>query len=294
MATTANNGERRRAELADFLRRRRASITPDDVGLPNAGRRRTPGLRREEVAQLAGVGTTWYTWLEQGRDVRASLEVLESIARALRLTSAERTHLVLLGRGEDPPPCTSPAERVSGTLKRLIENLGPNPAYVLGRRWDYLAWNRARCALMGDLGRVPRASRNHVWLHFMDPTRRDLLPDWQRVSRLLVAKFRADSARHLGDPAFEQLIQSLRNASPEFCRAWKRHEVARAGEGRREINHPVAGRLVFEHAVFNPAEAPDQRLVLYSPVADSDTPAKLAELMEDVDGPQVVEEALAV
>ena len=139
MPTTQVNGERRRAELADFLRRRRESITPEDVGLPDGGRRRTPGLRREEVAQLAGVGATWYTWLEQGRDVRASLEVLESISRALRLTPAERTHLVLLGRGEDPPPCKSPAERVSGTLRRLIENLGPNPAYVLGRRWDYLA-----------------------------------------------------------------------------------------------------------------------------------------------------------
>lgn len=294
MPTTATNGERRRAELADFLRRRRASITPEDVGLPNGGRRRTPGLRREEVAQLAGVGATWYTWLEQGRDVRASLEVLEAISRALRLTPAERTHLVLLGRGEDPPPCQSPAERVSGTLKRLIENLGANPAYVLGRRWDYLAWNRATCALLGDLGSLPRASRNHVWLNFMDPARRELFPDWQRGSRLLVAKFRADSARHLGDPAFEQLIQALRNSSPEFCREWKRHEVARAGEGRKEIDHPVAGRLVFEHAVFNPAEAPDQRLVLYSPVADSDTPAKLAELMEDVDGPHVVEEAVAV
>src|SRR5205085_5670594 len=142
-STTAGNGERRRAELADFLKRRRASITPDDVGLPNGGRRRTPGLRREEVAQLAGVGTTWYTWLEQGRDVRASLEVLEAIARALRLTPAERTHLILLGRGEQAPPCKAPAEEVSPTLRRLVANLGPGPAYLLGRRWDYLAWNES-------------------------------------------------------------------------------------------------------------------------------------------------------
>ncbi len=288
------NGERRRAELADFLRRRRASITPEDVGLPNGGRRRTPGLRREEVAQLAEVGATWYTWLEQGRDVRASLEVLESISRALRLTPAERTHLVLLGRGEDPPPCKPLAERVSATLKRLIENLGPNPAYVLGRRWDYLAWNRATCALLGDLASVPRAARNHVWLHFMDPSRREAFSDWERASRLLVAKVRADSAEHLGDPAFDQLIQALRKSSPEFCREWKRHEVSRAGVGRREINHPVAGRLVFEHAVFNPAEAPDQRLVLYVPLAEHDTPAKLAQLMEGVDQPQAVEVAAAV
>jgi transcriptional regulator with XRE-family HTH domain len=276
------NGERRRAELADFLRRRRESIRPEDVGLPNGGRRRTPGLRREEVAQLSGVGTTWYTWLEQGRDVRASLEVLESISGALKLTAAERTHLLLLGRGEDPPPCKSQAERVSPTLRRLIENLGPNPAYVLGRRWDYLAWNRAASAVIGDLDRVPRAQRNHVWLHFMDPERRERFPDWARSSRLLVAKFRADSARHLGDPEFEQLIHSLRQSSPEFCAQWKRHEVARSGEGRKWIQHPIVGPMVFEHAVFNPGEAPDQRLILYSPVPDHDTPAKLAQLMQDV------------
>ena len=121
------NGTRRREELADFLRRRRASIQPEDVGLPSGGRRRTPGLRREEVAQLAGVGTTWYTWLEQGRDVRASMDVFEAIARALRLTPAERAHLILLGRGEEAPACKPPAEHVSPTLRRLIENLGSEP-----------------------------------------------------------------------------------------------------------------------------------------------------------------------
>jgi transcriptional regulator with XRE-family HTH domain len=282
---TIGNGERRRAELADFLRRRRASITPDEVGLRGGGRRRTPGLRREEVAQLAGVGTTWYTWLEQGRDVRASLEVLEAIARALRLTPAERTHLVLLGRGEDPPPCKSPSERVSPTLKRLINNLGPNPAYVLGRRWDYLAWNEAAAALFGDYAQIPRATRNHAWLMFMDPARREMLSDWERSARLLVAKFRADSALHLGDPEFEQLIHALRQSSPEFCRAWKKHEVSRGGEGRKEIHHPQEGLMVFEMAVLNPQETPDQRLVLYSPVPEHDTPAKLARLMASAGQP---------
>jgi transcriptional regulator with XRE-family HTH domain len=272
------NGERRRAELADFLRRRRALLQPEEVGLPGGGRRRTPGLRREEVAQLAGVGATWYTWLEQGRDVRASLEVLEAVARALRLTAAERTHLVLLGRGEEPPPCKSD-ERVSATMRRLIENLGPNPAYMLGRRWDYLAWNRAASAVFGDLGAVPRASRNHVWLYFMDPARRELFPDWERTSRLMVAKFRADSARHIGDPEFEQLIGTLRRSSPEFCKAWQRHEVARTGEARKEVQHPVVGRLVFEHAVFNPSDTPGQRMILYSPLPDHDTQVKLLALL---------------
>ncbi len=273
------NGELRRAELADFLRKRRAHLQPEDVGLPSGGRRRTPGLRREEVAHIAGVGTTWYTWLEQGREVRASLDVLEALSRALRLTPAERTHLVLLGRGEEPPACKSD-ERVSATVRRLIENLGPNPAFVLGRRWDYLAYNRAACAVFGDLDAVPRPARNHVWMHFMDPARREMFPDWERSSRLLVAKFRADSARHIGDPSFTELIGTLRKSSPEFCQAWKKHEVARTGEGRKEIHHPVVGRLRFEHAVFHPQEAPEQRLILYSPLSDDDTSAKLARLLD--------------
>ena len=274
------NGDRRRSELADFLRKRRAALQPDDVGLPNGGRRRTPGLRREEVALLAGVGTTWYTWLEQGRDVRASLDVLEAIARALKLTTAERTHLILLGRGEEAPPCKAPVERVSPMLRRLIDNLGANPAFVLGRRWDYLAWNAAAAAVFGDLDALPRAQRNHVWLTFMDPARREMSPNWERTSRLLVAKFRADSAHHLGDPEFEDLIRALKESSPEFCKAWKRHEVAGIGEARKELHHPEVGVLTFEHAAFHPAEAPEQRLILHSPVAGSGTAEKLAQLLD--------------
>jgi transcriptional regulator with XRE-family HTH domain len=275
------NGERRRAELADFLRKRRESIRPEDVGLPSGGRRRTPGLRREEVAQLAGVGTTWYTWLEQGRDVRASFDVLEAIAKALRLTPAERNHLILLGRGEEAPACKPPAEHVSPTLRRLVESLGANPAMVLGRRWDYLAWNRAACVVFGDFGSIPKPARNHLWQMFMDPGRREMFTDWEQSSRLAAAKFRADHARHLGDPSFEELVHALRQASPDFCEAWKRHEVARAGEGRKTMEHPVAGTLQFEHAVFHPVEFPEQRLTLYSPVAGSGAAEKLAELLQD-------------
>lgn len=286
---TPASGARRRAELADFLRQRRAALQPEDVGLPGGGRRRTPGLRREEVAQLAGVGTTWYTWLEQGREVRASLDVLEAIARALRMDSAERTHLILLGRGEQPPPCKSPAERVSPTLRRLVENLGPNPAYILGRRWDYLAWNDAAVALLGDLGAIPRAQRNHAWLTFTDPARREMFTDWERSSRILAAKFRADSARHLGDPEFEALIKALGESSPEFCRAWKRHEVTSSGEGRKDLIHPVAGMLSFSHAVFHPHESAEQRLILYSPLPENDTAQKLAGLMAGRAGAQASE-----
>ncbi|HTX45828.1 MAG TPA: helix-turn-helix transcriptional regulator [Solirubrobacteraceae bacterium] len=279
MRSANGNGDRRRAELADFLKKRRAAIQPEDVGLPNGTRRRTPGLRREEVSQLAGVGATWYTWLEQGRDVRASLDVLESISRALRLTPAERMHLILLGRGEEAPPCSAPAERVSPTVRRLIQNLGANPAYLLGRRWDYLAWNAAASAVFGDFGEIPREARNHAWQVFTNPARRELMTDWEESSRLLVAKFRADSARHLGDPTFEQLIGSLRKASPEFCQAWKRHEVARSGGGCKTLIHPTVGKLVFENAVFHPQEAPEQRVIIYAPTEDGDTREKLAELL---------------
>ena len=292
------NGERRRAELADFLRRRRADIKPEDVGLPGGGRRRTPGLRREEVAQLAGVGATWYTWLEQGRDVRASQDVLEGLARALQMTAAERAHLLLLGRGEDAPACSAPPpESASPTLRRLVESLGPSPAFVIGRRWDYLAWNRAARAVITDFERLEPSVRNHVWLMFTDPTRRELMPDWEAAARNCVAKFRVDHARHLGDPSFEELVVSLRAASRDFCRAWKRHEVGVSGAGRKELRHPEVGSLIFEHAAFHPTDEPEQRLILYTPVAGTGTAEKLEQLcaaLSEPDEAAPAELALAV
>ena len=279
MAGANGNGASRRAELADFLKARRAALQPVDVGLPGCGRRRTPGLRREEVAQLAGVGTTWYTWLEQAREVRPSLSVLEAIAGALNLTSAERAHLIMLGRGEEPPPVAPERERVSPTVRRLIENLGPNPAYLLGRRWDYLAWNSAYSAVFGDLAKVAPEERNSVWLLFMDPARRELMPDWELSARRMIARFRADHARHIGDPGFESLVEGLLKASPEFRRWWPRHEVLGSSDGRKTLIHPTAGRLEFEHALFRRTEASDQMLVLYSPLPEGDTPAKLARLL---------------
>ncbi len=133
--------------------------------------------------------------------------------------------------------------------------------------------------MFGDFGLIAPETRNDIWLTFMDPLRREMFGDWEVAARLAAATFRADSARHLGDPSFEELIHALRQSSPEFCRAWKRHEVARSGEGRKELMHPQAGKLVFGHAVFNPVEAREQRLILYPPLPESDTPAKLARLL---------------
>jgi transcriptional regulator with XRE-family HTH domain len=269
----------RRTELADFLRTRRLALKPDDVGLPNGGRRRTPGLRREEVAQLADVGTTWYTWLEQGRDVRASQSVLESLAEALQMTAAERSHLLLLGRGDEVLPIQSRCETLEPTVARLVENLGPSPACIIGRRWDYLAWNPAFSAVFCDPTRYPDGRRNQLWSIFMDPVRRRQTSDWEARARNALARFRADNARHLGDPDFEELIAAMRDGSEEFRCWWKRHEVARSGTGRMELRHPKLGKLLFEHAVFKLEESPEQRLILYSPLPQARTAAKVEQLL---------------
>lgn len=230
------------------------------------------------MATLAGVGTTWYTWLEQGRDVRASQEVLEALARALQMTPVERAHLLLLGRGEEAPVSSPPLESASPSLRRLIDTLGPAIALVLGRRWDVLAYNQGARAVFGDFEAIEPPSRNHLWLMFTDPARRELMPDWEGAARNCVAKFRVDHARHLGDPAFEDLVVALRGASRDFCRAWKRHEVGHSSGGRKDLRHPEAGLLHFEHQAFHPTDEPEQRLILYTPVPDTGTAEKLAAL----------------
>jgi len=269
----------RRSELADFLRKRREALKPEDVGLPNGGRRRTPGLRREEVASLAGVGTTWYTWLEQGRDVRASQQVLESLAEALRMNAAEHSHLMLLGRGDEVTPVQPRSETLDPTIRLLVENLGQSPAIVIGRRWDYLAWNPAFEAVFCDPMKYPEGRRNQLWAIFIDPERRRRVDDWEDGARNALARFRADNARHLGDPDFEELIEALRESSDEFRCWWKRHEVARSGTGRKRMRHPDVGTLWFEHAVFKLEESPEQRLILYSPLPKCNTAAKVAQLL---------------
>ena len=269
----------RRSELADFLRRRREALKPEDVGLPNGGRRRTPGLRREEVATLAGVGTTWYTWLEQGREVRASQSVLEALAGALRMNAAEHSHLMLLGRGDEVSPVQQRGETLDPTVQRLVENLGPSPAFIIGRRWDYLAWNPAFSAVFCDPLKYPEGRRNQLWAIFTDPERRRRVDDWEDGARNALAKFRADNARHLGDPEFEELIDDLRDTSDEFRCWWKRHEVARSGTGRKRLRHPDAGTLWFEHAAFKVEDNPEQRLILYSPLPRCNTAEKVARLL---------------
>jgi len=201
----------------------------------------------------------------------------------------------MLGRGEQVPPPLSHKEKVSPTVRRLIENLGTNPAYVLGRRWDYLAWNDAYAVVFGDPNAVPPAARNALWLMLTDPARRALMPDWDVSARRLIARFRADHARHVGDPCFEELVDALLEASADFRRWWPRHEVLGSGEGRKTIIHPIVGRLEFEHALFKHGESPDQRLVLYSPLQDDQSPARLERLLAAArEGEPEPEQAMAL
>jgi hypothetical protein len=232
------------------------------------------------VATLAGVGTTWYTWLEQGRDVRASQQVLEALADALRMNAAEHAHLMLLGRGDEVTPVQSRRETLDPTVARLVENIGPSsPACIIGRRWDYLAWNPAFEVVFCDPMKYPPERRNQLWAIVVDPERRKRVTDWETGARNAVARFRADNARHLGDPDFEELISALHDASEDFRGWWKRHEVARSGTGRKRMRHPDAGILWFEHAVFKLEESPEQRLILYSPLPKCNTAEKVEQLL---------------
>ncbi|MGV1755587.1 helix-turn-helix transcriptional regulator [Rhizobium sp. A22-96] len=271
--------EARRREFGAFLRSRREKLTPSGVGLPEGFRRRTPGLRREEVALLAGVGTTWYTWLEQGRDVRASSEVLSALADALRLDPAERRHLFTLS---DRPSAEAPSrgpEDVPDALRRMLASLAGQPAYVLGRRWDVLAWNAASVALFGDYSLLQGDARNSVHRVFTDPAHRQLLVDWEIVAANSLAMFRADSARYAGDPDFERLIATLTQASSEFRAWWPRQDVLRPLTGHKRLRHPGGGLMTFEYTALAVMDRPDMKLVVYTPLDEDGTSGKLKELL---------------
>src|SRR6266536_4176988 len=274
----------RRQALADFLRKRRASLSPGEVGLPPGVRRRTPGLRREEVAQLANIGTSWYIWLEQGRDVHPSAQVLESLAQALRLALNERRHLFLLA-GQPLPPHASPSEEsASPALQQVLDDLNPTPAYAVGRRWDYLAWNQAADALFAISEASPRYGRNLVWRLFSSPTMRER-PNWEQIARSTLAEFRTANARYPGDRSFEELIEDLKQVSPDFRRWWPHHDVRSALDGHKPIEHPVLGHLEFEHITLQVLSEPDVRIAIYTPLAETRT--KLERFLETGTAPRL-------
>jgi transcriptional regulator with XRE-family HTH domain len=255
----------RRQALADFLRKRRASISPADVGLAPGMRRRTPGLRREEVAQLSHIGASWYIWLEQGRDVHPSTQVLESLAQALKLSVNERRHLFLLA-GQNVPPYGSPsAESLSPALEQVVRDLDPSPACILGRRWDYLTWNRSADAVFAlSTAASTYYPHNLIWQLFTSPAR-TASPHWEPIARSMLAEFRATCARYLGDPWFDELIADLQRVSPDFCRLWPQHDTHRQLDFHKVLDHPILGRLEFEHINLQVMSDPDIRMMIYAP-----------------------------
>jgi transcriptional regulator with XRE-family HTH domain len=264
-----------REELAAFLRARRNALTPAEVGLPTGRSRRTPGLRREEIAMLAGVSVTWYTWLEQGRRINVSTDVLEALARALRLDDAERQHLLTLAV-RAPAAHADDVADVPDALVRLITSMEPAPAYVLGPRWEFLAWNRPQARLYPVIERLDDVDRNLLWAMFAEPSVRPLLDDWPAQARRILAEFRAGTAALRDDPQVATLVDRLRAASPEFADWWPQLDVAQFQTRLRRYHHPRAGELVFEYQQLTPSEWPSLRVVCQLPLPGDDSAERLA------------------
>lgn len=269
----------RRAELSDFLRSRRARLSPADVGLADGARRRTPGLRREEVALLANIGSTWYTRLEQGVPINVSAQVLDSIARALRLSHVEREHLFVLAGQPVPERGEQNAEVVSPLIRRMLKALEPNPAYVRGRRWDLLAFNRAAAVVFGYEDLPEGSHHNVLWRFFMEPASRARCIEWEVMARRMVATFRSVAARYPDDESFRSLINALQAGNEDFRRFWGEHDVCDVTEGLKRFYHPQVGELILDHTQLFVPDFPDMRLIVSSPEPGSESERKLHSLM---------------
>jgi transcriptional regulator with XRE-family HTH domain len=250
-------------ELGDFLRSRRARMKPEAFGLTNGRRRRTPGLRREEVAERAGISTDWYVRLEQGRTVSPSHTTVEALARALDLDTQEHAHLRALA-GQTPTRHIE-QEKVPPTLRKIVAGL-LHPAYVTSPRWDVLAWNDAASELFCDFGALPKAQRNIVLFVFTDPRARALFGSgWSNTARAVLAQFRSMSDLWSGDPAFAQLVAQLHRINPTFTSWWDSHDIRAPLSGRKTLHHPTRGPLCFDHASFQANDNPALKLVIYTP-----------------------------
>jgi transcriptional regulator with XRE-family HTH domain len=256
--------------LGTYLRDRRMKLDPAAFGFPPE-RRRTPGLRREEVAQRANISPTWYTWLEQGRGGAPSADVLDRIARALMLTDVEREHLFLLGLGRPPEVRYQKNEGVTPRLQRVLDALDPSPALIRTAIWDVVAWNRAATVMLGDYGSLPPHQRNALRIIFLDPHARAVQHDWESVARHVVGAFRVDAARAGAVAEVGPLVDELCRLSPEFRTMWREHDVGGAhGEAVKHIRHPVLGPLAFEYSAFAVDGRTDLSMVVFNPATPAD------------------------
>lgn len=254
--------------LGGYLRERRARLDPAAFGFPTE-RRRTPGLRREEVAQLAHVSATWYTWLEQGRGGAPSADVLDRLARALSLGETEREHLFLLAQGRPPEVRPSARSSVSAQLQRVLDAFGPTPAIVKTPDWTVVAWNRAATVVLADYPRLAERDRNVLRMLFRED-RGDRWPDWESLARLVVATVRRDIQRVGVLPETAALIDELDESSAAFRAIWSAHDVHGHGAGSKRIRHPIAGEIAVEHTTLAVDGHPDLSVVVFVPTAESD------------------------
>jgi transcriptional regulator with XRE-family HTH domain len=255
--------------LGTYLRDRRAKLDPTAFGF-SQGRRRTAGLRREEVAQRANISATWYTWLEQGRGGAPSADVLDRIARALMLTDAEREHLFLLGLGRPPEVRYQDREGVTPRLQRVLDALEPSPALIRTATWDVVAWNRAATVMLTDYASVPAEQRNILRFIFFSPEARAAQYDWTSVARYAVGAFRVDVARAGAAERVRAFVDELCALSPEFAAMWRDNNVSTHHEGVKYIKHPVLGRLAFEFSAFAVDGRPDLSMIVYIPTMPTD------------------------
>jgi transcriptional regulator with XRE-family HTH domain len=255
--------------LGIYLKDRRAKLDPTAFGFPMK-RRRTPGLRREEVAQRANVSATWYTWLEQGRGGAPSADVLDRIARAMMLTDVEREHLFLLGLGRPPEVRYHAPDGISPRLQRVLDTLQYSPAFIRTATWDLIAWNRAATAVLSDYSTLPEGQRNVLRMMFRDSRVRAAQPKWQSVARYVVASFRADVARAGAARNVQSLVDELCATSPEFAAMWRDNDVRGHGDGVKVLHHPSAGPLSMEVSAFAVDGRPDLTMVIYNPATPAD------------------------
>lgn len=271
-----------RAGLADFLRSRRARLHPEQFDFPTFQRRRTPGLRREELAQLVGVGVSWYTWLEQGRDIQVSEQVLERLASVLQLNAEERRHLFLLAQASVPSLDEPDSHKhVPNAIAQAILDGFTYPAKLFDERVNVVGWNESARRVFGDYSRLSERERNASWFHFMCPSARVFHVHWEREARHCLASLHARYDQHPDDHWLSELIAELQQESPEFRAWWPEHEIVLDCGGLYEINHPQVGRLVLHPTVFPMPEQPDLQMIVYTPMAQENTSAKLKALMAE-------------
>src|SRR5246127_3866219 len=250
------------SELGTYLKDRRTKLDPAAFGF-SLRRRRTPGLRREEVAQRANISATWYTWLEQGRGGKPSADVLDRIAKALTLTEVEREHLFLLGLGRPPEVRYRGGDAITPRLQRLLDALPYSPAIVRTATWDVVAWNRAAAAVLTDYGSLPPEQRNVLRMIFCDPRVRAAQFDWESVARFVVGAFRIDAARAGAAAEGEPLVPELCRTSPEFAAMWRDNDVRTHGDGVKRLRHPVLGPIALEYSAFAVDGRPDLQMIVY-------------------------------